>query len=283
MKIVVIGAKGQLGSDLVKAFDNYQCIPLTHQDIEVVDQEQCAEVIEKLAPDAVINTGAFHQVDACERDPQKAFLINTVGAKNVAEACTKAGATCIFISTDFVFDGKKDAPYTEDDPPSPVNIYGISKLGGELYTRKAPKHYIVRVASLFGVAGASGKGGNFIETMIKKARQQEKTNVIDDVWMSPTYTRDAAGMIKKILETQIPYGIYHVTNNGCCSWFDFAQEIFSQLSLEVELSAIKSSQLNQKALRPAFSALKSGKLTGALTMRNWKDALNSYLVEKGYL
>jgi dTDP-4-dehydrorhamnose reductase len=283
MRIAVIGAGGQLGTDLVKVFGEYDCLPLTHQDIEVADRERCYEVLKKLAPEVVINTAAFHQVDACEDDPGRAFMVNAVGAKNVAEACLEINATCVFISTDFVFDGRKGAPYTESDAPSPVSTYGISKLAGEFYTRRAPKHYVMRVASLFGAAGASGKGGNFVEAMVKKGRAGEKISVVDDLWMSPTYTGDAAGLIKKITEAKMPSGIYHVTNSGQCCWLDFAGEIFNQLNLKPDLSPIKSVQLKQKALRPAFSALQSEKLNGLFGVRHWKDALTGYLVEKGYL
>jgi len=283
MKIAVIGAGGQLGTDLVKVFGEHDCLPLTHRDIEVADRERCCEVLKKLAPEAVINTAAFHQVDACEDDPGKAFMINAVGAKNVAEACLEIAAACIFISTDFVFDGEKGSPYAESDVPNPVSTYGISKLAGEFYTRMAPKYYVMRVASLFGAAGASGKGGNFVEAMIKKGRAGEKISVVDDLWMSPTYTSDAAGLIKKIIEAEMPPGVYHVTNSGQCCWFDFAGEIFKQLNLKPDLSPIKSVHLKQKAPRPAFSALRSEKLNGSFGVRHWKDALTGYLVEKGYL
>jgi len=157
-------------------------------------------------------------------------------------------------------------------------------LAGELYTRWSPKHYVVRVASLFGVAGASGKGGNFVETMIKKAKNNEVIKVVDDMWMSPTYTRDAASAIKKILELELPFGVYHVTNRGFCTWFQFAKEIFNQLDLNPVLEPIRTSDLEMKAKRPRFSALASVKLSKyGIFMRSWKEALHDYLVEKGYL
>jgi len=197
---------------------------------------------------------------------------------------TEVGATTIFISTDYVFDGSKSEPYTEDDAPNPINTYGISKLAGELYTKQNPKHYIIRVASLFGVAGASGKSGNFIETMIAKAKRNEPINVVDDMWMSPTYTKDAAAAIKRIIEAKLPFGIYHVTNQGYCTWFQFAQEIFKMTKLKPTLTPIKTSQLPMKAKRPQFSALKSIRLPKyGIKMRNWREALYDYLVEKGHI
>jgi dTDP-4-dehydrorhamnose reductase len=207
-----------------------------------------------------------------------------LGPKNVAAVTKKLNATTAFISTDYLFSGSKNQPYTEDDTPDPINTYGISKLAGELYTKQNPKHYIFRVASLFGTAGASGKGGNFIETMIAKAKKDEPISVVDDMWMSPTYTKDAAETIKKILELQLPFGTYHLTNKGKCTWFQFAQEIFKLTNLTPNLNPIKTSQLQTKAKRPLFSALKSAKLPKHnLEMRSWTEALRSYLVEKGHI
>jgi len=232
----------------------------------------------------VVNTAAFHKTDQCEEEPMKTFLVNAVGAKNVAGVSKEIGAVTVFISTDYVFDGSKSEPYTEDDVPNPINTYGISKLAGELCTKQNPKHYVVRVASLFGVAGASGKGGNFIETMIAKAKGNEPIKVVDDMWMSPTYTKDAAETIKKMIELNVPYGVYHATNSGYCSWFEFAKEIFKMTGLNPNLTPIKTNQLQMKAKRPQFSALKSTKLTQhGIKMRSWKEALREYLTEKGHI
>lgn len=284
MRVVVIGSTGQLGTDLMKVLgSDHEVIGLTHGDIEVTDYNSCL-VLKKYSPDVIINTAAFHKTDLCEDEPLKTFSVNALGAKNVALISKEIGATCVFISTDYVFDGSKNEPYTENDVPNPINTYGISKLAGELYTRWNPRHYVVRVASLFGVAGASGKGGNFVETMIKKAKSGEVIRVVDDMWMSPTYTRDAASAIKKILELKLPFGVYHATNQGFCTWFQFAKEIFNQLSLSPGLEPIKTEELKMKAKRPRFSALRSIKLPKyGIYMREWKEALRAYLTEKGYL
>ncbi|MEM3641927.1 MAG: dTDP-4-dehydrorhamnose reductase, partial [Candidatus Bathyarchaeia archaeon] len=237
MKIVVIGSTGQLGTDLMKILKNeHETIGLTHQDIEVTDYNSC-QILKKYHPDVVINTAAFHKTDQCEEEPTKTFAVNAVGAKNIATISKEVDATTTFISTDYVFDGSKNEPYTEDDAPNPINTYGISKLAGELFTKQNPKHYIIRVASLFGVAGASGKGGNFIETMLTKAKKNESISVVDDMWMSPTYTEDAAAAIKKIIELQLPFGVYHATNQGYCTWFEFAQEIFKMANLNPKLTS----------------------------------------------
>lgn len=284
MKIVIIGSTGQLGTDLVKILqDNNEVIGLTHNDIEVSDYKSCL-ILKELKPEVIINTAAFHKTDQCEEEPLKTFSVNAIGAKNVATISKEINAITVYISSDYVFDGSKKEPYTEEDTPNPINTYGISKLAGELYTKQNPKHYIIRVASLFGVAGASGKGGNFVETMIKKALNKEVINVVDDMWMSPTYTKDAALIIKKILKANVPYGIYHATNKGYCTWFQFAQEIFKLTGLTPIIKPIRTDQLQMKAKRPRFSALESVKLPKyGIQTRRWEEALKEYLIEKGYL
>lgn len=282
MKIIIIGSTGQLGTDLMKTLKHeHEVIGLTHQDIEVTDYNSCL-ILKKHHPDVIINTAAFHKTDQCEEEPLKTFSVNATGTRNVATISKEIGATTIFISTDYVFDGSKNEPYKEDDTPNPINTYGISKLAGELYTKQNPKHYIIRLASLFGVAGASGKGGNFVETMITKAKKNETIRVVDDMWMSPTYAKDAATIIRKIMELKLPFGTYHATNRGYCTWFQFAKEIFKITGLDPTIKPIKTHQLKMKARRPRFSALKSIKLPKyGIQMREWKEALHGYLVEKG--
>ena len=284
MKIAVIGSTGQLGTDLMKTLNvDHELVGLTHQDIEIADYDSCL-ILKKHQPDIVINTAAFHKTDQCEEEPLKTFSVNAIGAKNVAIISKEIAATTVFISTDYVFDGLKKEPYTEDDVPAPISTYGISKLASEHYTRQNPKHYIVRIASVFGKAGASGKGGNFVETMITKAKKNETITVIDDMWMSPTYTKDAASILKRILELQLPYGTYHATNKGYCSWYQFAQEIFQLTGLNPVLKPVKTDQLSLKARRPRFSALTSTKLSSYnIEPREWTEALRAYLIEKGHI
>jgi len=284
MKIAVIGSTGQLGTDLMRVLQHeHEAIGLTHQDIEVTDYHSCL-ILKEHHPDVIVNTAAFHKTDQCEEEPLKTFSVNAIGARNIATISEETEATTMFISTDYVFDGSKNEPYTEDDAPNPINTYGISKLAGELYTRQNPKHYIIRLASLFGAAGASGKGGNFVETMITKAEKNEIISVVDDMWMSPTYTKDAALAIKKIIGLKLPFGIYHAANQDYCTWFQFANEIFKTIGLNPTLKPIKTNQLQLKARRPKFSALKSTKLPKYdIKMREWKDALYDYLTEKGHI
>jgi len=284
MKIAVIGSTGQLGTDLMRTLSHgHELVGLTHKDIEVADYGSCL-ILKKHRPDIIINTAAFHKTDQCEEEPLKTFSVNALGARNVAVISKEIGATAVFISTDYIFDGIKKEPYTEDDVPAPISTYGISKLAAEHFTRQNPKHYIVRIASVFGEAGASGKGGNFVEAMMTKAKKNESITVIDDMWMSPTYTKDAASILKGILELQLPYGTYHATNKGYCSWYQFAQEIFQLTGLNPTLTPIKTEQLTMKARRPRFSALTSTKLSRYnLEPREWKEALRAYLIEKGHV
>ena len=300
MKVAIIGSTGQLGSDILEVFGE-DALPLSHDEMEVKDINSCINVLKDV--DVVINCAAYVKVDESEDNPEEAFMINAIGARNVALVCNEKKMKNVYISTDFVFDGNKNRPYQEDDQPNPINTYGLSKYAGEILTRNLSlrgalphdpaspvraykkalpkKYYIIRSSSLYGEKGARGKGGNFVDWMIEKANNNEIIKVVDDIVMSPTYTKDAAETIKKIIEKELPYGIYHVANHGHCSWFEFAKKIFQFLDINAKLFPIKSDELNRKARRPKFSALESKKLNSfGLRMRNWEDALKDYLREK---
>ncbi|NJE79469.1 dTDP-4-dehydrorhamnose reductase, partial [Thermococcus sp. GR4] len=207
------------------------------------------------------------------------------GALNIARIASEIDAINVYISTDYVFDGEKGEPYTEDDVPNPINVYGASKYAGEIFTRNySTKYYIIRVASLYGKAGASGKGGNFVEWIIEKAKRGEELRIVDDQFMSPTYTMDVARTLKKFLKIQPEWGVYHMVNEGYCSWYEFTKAIFEILGWDVEIKPIKPSELNRLARRPRFSALENKKLRGiGFKMPNWREGLREYLGEKGYL
>ncbi|MDW7726927.1 MAG: dTDP-4-dehydrorhamnose reductase [Candidatus Methanoperedens sp.] len=287
IKIAIIGANGQLGFDLVRAFKDteHEIIPLTHADIDVTDMRSSGEILKNIQPEAVLNCAAYVRVDDAEEFADKAFAVNALGARNTALICKGLDAILVYISTDYVFDGRKNQPYTEEDIPNPLGVYGNSKLAGEYFVRNiVGKHYIIRSSSLFGIAGASGKGGNFVETMIKKAHSGEEIKVVDDMVMSPTYTRDAADMIKRILIKELPSGIYHAANTGQCSWYEFARAIFEISGIEADLYPTKTDILKSKAKRPMYSPLVSMKLKKyRLEMENWEGALRDYLIEKEYL
>lgn len=287
MRVAIIGANGQLGSDLVEVFGgdpSFEVIPLTHADLDVTVPDKL-KVLKELKPDVIINTAAYVRVDDAELYPKKAFAVNAIGALNVARVAEEIGAINVFISTDYVFDGTKGEPYTEEDVPNPINVYGVSKYAGEIFTRNySRKHYIIRVASLYGKAGASGKGGNFVEFMVQKARNGEEIRVVDDMFMSPTYTKDVARTLKEFLKLKPEFGVYHMVNEGFCSWYEFTKAIFEILEWDVEVKPIKSSELKRLAKRPLFSALQNKKLEEiGLRMRPWREALEEYLGEKMYL
>lgn len=288
MKVAITGANGQLGTDLCKVLSNYDLVPLTHNDIEISDMDSVRQVLNKYKPDIIINTAACVRVDDCETERDKAFLINAMGARNVAVVTQQLGAKLFQLSSDYIFGGENRLPvlpYTEFDTPAPVNIYGKSKLAGENFIRHlCTRYFIIRSSGLFGIVGASGKGGNFVETIMKLARERGELRVVNDQVCSPTYTRDLASKIVELIDTEY-YGVFHITNKGSCSWYEFTKEILKQASLNTPVIPINSEQLFQKARRPGFSVLDNYhlRLLGLDDMPGWQEALNDYMMEKGYI
>jgi dTDP-4-dehydrorhamnose reductase len=287
--LVVLGATGQLGSDVVRAARarGVHAVALGHEQVDVADASSVQKALRDAAPDAraVVNAAAFHQVDKCEEDPQQAFAVNAVGALHVARAAKALDLRVVYVSTDYVFDGAKAAPYTEDDAPRPLNTYGASKLAGEHETRLANDDaLVVRVASLFGVAGARGKGGNFIETILRNAKEKGALKVVSDQTMTPTYTRDAADAIVRLAATDAR-GVVHVTNAGQATWHALAREAVRLAGLQVPVEPVPASTWPSKAQRPANSALDTRKLARILgaPLRPWPSALEAYLEEKGHV
>ena len=288
MKVIVIGASGQLGSDLCKQLGSADLVPLTHADIEITRMDSVRDSLSKYRPGTIINTAAFHRVDDCEVGPDKAFSVNALGARNVAVVAQELGARLVHISTDYIFGGEvepRTTPYTEFDTPIPLSIYGKSKLAGENLVRHfCLRHFIVRASGLFGVAGSSGKGGNFIETMLRLARERDELRVVNDQVFSPTYTRDLARKIAQLMATEY-YGIFHITNRGACSWYEFTTEILKLAGIATPVAPITSDQYPQKARRPRFSVLDNShlRLLGMDDMRPWQEALKDYLVARGHI
>jgi dTDP-4-dehydrorhamnose reductase len=286
MNLAIIGANGQLGSDLVRVFSSvgkYDVQALTRQNLDVTDVKSLQAALRARRPDVVINTAAFCRVDDCEADPGEAFKVNAIGALNAARVCTEIDAVCIYISTDHVFGGEKDGAYTEEDQPSPINVYGASKLAGEhLVQQAARRGVIARVASLFGVTAPRGKEGNFIETILKKVRSGETARVIGDIRMSPTYTVDAAQALERIVRSRTT-GVFHVANAGECTWHEFANAalVFAALPAARRVS---SREYPTRARRPSNSALASVKLPddARAPLRPWREALVAYLRERSY-
>ncbi|MDY7076361.1 MAG: dTDP-4-dehydrorhamnose reductase [Chloroflexota bacterium] len=285
MKVVLIGANGQLGSDLVRTLQPvHNLTPLTHADIEVTNSESVEAVMRKYKPDIVLNMAAFHKVDMCEDQVEQTFAVNAYGVRNLALICRAHDVPLVHMSTDYVFGGDeaRNTPYVETDLPSPTNVYGVSKLAGEHLLRYIlGRHFIFRVAGLYGVAGSSGKGGNFVELMLRLAHAGKDIRVVDDQRTTPTYTLNLAKQIAAVIETE-HYGLYHATSQGDCTWYEFAAEIFRQSGLTPNLSRAKTGDFGEKATRPAYSVLENKMLQKVEMdmMHPWQEALAAYLEER---
>lgn len=280
MTTVVVGGNGQLGADLVNACEN-EAIGLTHDDIEVSDIQSVRDALTPLNPDLVINTAAFHNTDACEDEPEKTFNVNSVGAYNVAKATAEIGCKNVYLSTDYVFDGQRKTPYTEEDKTNPLNVYGASKVAGESVSIILnPQTFIVRCCGLYGMT-TSRKGHNFPDLMIRLGRQRDELKVVTDEVLTPTYTKDLSEKLLEVAATD-KYGLYHMTNTGECSWFDYAGKVFEIMDIEVDLKPAGPDDFPKKAARPAYSVLNNLrlKMEGFGDLRGWGDALEDYLKTK---
>jgi dTDP-4-dehydrorhamnose reductase len=280
VRLLVFGGWGQLGTDLaaVAGQRGHEVIRPRHPDVDVREESAVRDAVLAGKPDAVIDAAAFHKVEACEADPSSAFAVNAVGARHVARAASDAGARSVYISTDYVFDGERPTGYTEDLPVGPVNVYGVTKAAGERLVRLAdPASVVVRGSGLFGHAGSSGKGGNFVEAILARARAGEPLSVVDDLLFSPTSSRDMAERVLMLLESDVPPGFYHVANRGSCSWFGFARRILELARIDAEISSRPSSPDGVR--RPRVSILLDSKSAGLGLPpgRSWEDALARYL------
>ena len=282
MKIAIVGANGQLGSDVVRAFtDNGDEIcPLTHSDIEITNLDAISRTLAELGPQVIVNTAAMHHVENCEREPERAFAINALGPRNLAFVARDLGAVLIQVSTDYVFDGSKSSPYVEEDAPRPLNAYGISKLAGEYFVRcTTEKHFVVRTSGLYGNRPCRGKGGlNFVELMVKLARERGEARVVDNEMVSPTSTEELARQMV-VLSRSDCYGLYNATAEGSCSWYEFAREIFAVTDTRVSLKVASPDEFPAKVPRPMYSVLENRalKIRGLNTFRPWRDSLRDYL------
>jgi dTDP-4-dehydrorhamnose reductase len=280
MKIAIFGVSGQLGSDVAAALTSHDVVPIDETRADIRDERVVAEAVRDARPQWVINCAAMTHVEGCERDPLSAFDINARGAGNVAKAATAAGARTVHISTDYVFDGARSEPYHEDDLPRPLNIYGASKLAGEWAVRAADaRHVIVRTTGLYGFNACIGKGTNFVETMLKRAESGAATRVVNDETLTPTFSVDLAAQIRVMIEHDVPAAVYHATNSGSCSWFEFAREIFARHGAANHPAPVSAAEWNSPVRRPRFSVLEHRALAalGLDIMPPWRDALARYL------
>ncbi len=282
MRVLIIGSRGQLGTDLVNSFADCQVTPYTSEDVDITDEASVQQQVAFTAPDLVVNAAAFTRVDECEREYMRAYSVNAIGPRNLALACKRWDIPLLHISTNYVFDGCKGEPYGEEDRPQPLNAYGISKLAGEHYLQALwEKHYIVRVSGLFGLTPSRMKGTNFVEAMLRLGSKGNPLRIVSDESLSPTYTKDAAAVIRRLVETN-RYGIYHLSNEGCCTWLEFAQEIFMQSGMPVELQPVTAREYGAPAHRPPNSCFSTRKLSGMGfgPLRPWQEALRDYLLQR---
>ncbi len=285
MRVLLFGARSQLGYDLLRAWPNAEVRALSHGDCDVTDPAAVRTAVEATRPYLVVNLAAAHRVDELEREPTAAFHVNAYGAWLVARWAAAVGAAVLWVSTDYVFSGTARRPYREEDPLGPVNAYGASKAAGERLVALAnPRHFIVRSSGLYGVVGASGKGGNFVETMLRLAREGRPLRVVNDQVLSPTATADLAAALVRLVGTEA-FGLYHITNTGAVSWHDFAALIFQLTGTPARLTPVSSAEYGAPAPRPAFSVLANERLRalGLPPLPPVAAALAAYLRTKGYL
>ncbi len=282
MRVLLIGANGQLAQDVRRSLARDEVVAVTHQQLEICDAAAVQTLIDGARPHCIINTAAFHRVDDCEDQAEKAFAVNTAGVCNVARAAQRIGAVLVHFSTDYVFDGTKGSPYVETDLPRPLSLYAMSKLAGEWAVQQyCEKHFLIRTCGLYGRAGSGSKGGNFVEAMLGLASQGKQIRVVNDQVITPTSTRDLAEKLVPLIQAQ-QYGLYHMTSTGECSWYEFAREIFRLAGLTPHLEPTTTEAFGGKARRPAYSVLNNYafRKAGFADFRPWQEGLAEYLSER---
>lgn len=285
MKIAIIGADGQLGSDLVRRLTGDDLLPLIYPAFDVTRPEDARRTLAAWGPECVINTAAFHRVDECELEPAKTFAVNATAVRDLAAICRELGCPLVHFSTDYVFDGAKGAPYVEEDAPNPLSVYAVSKLAGEILLRNGwEKHFLVRTCGLFGTSGCLEKGMNFADRVLDLAGRGAPLRVVDDQRVTPTSTRELAAAVDALVRTSA-YGLYHLTNEGECTWHEFARTVLELSGVEADLRPVGSLEFGARARRPAYSVLenKRAKALGLAPFSHWTDALRAYLAGKGVL
>lgn len=276
MKIMLTGANGQLGQEIayqLKA-SSFSVFAFTKTELDITDELKVQKVVEEIQPDVIINAAAFTKVDLAESEETLAYNINGFAQRNLAVAAEKIGAKICYISTDYVFDGNGFEPYKEYDKCNPLGVYGKSKFVGEELTKTlSTKYFIVRTSWVYGEYGS-----NFVKTMLNLAEKRNEIGVVADQIGSPTYTGDLATFLISLIQTE-KYGIYHCTNSGSCSWYEFAKAIFEEMELDIKVNPLTTDQYPTPASRPHYSVLDNGALemNGFEKIRHWKEGLSFYL------
>jgi len=280
MKIAIIGANGQLGTDLREILSiEHDIAALNHSDIEITHIDHVKNVLSSIKPHVVLNTAAYNLVPKAEQYPELAFQINGIGPLNLAKVCHDLDITLVHYSTDYVFDGKKQKPYTEDDHPNPLNVYANTKLSGEYFVLNyCQKSFVIRISGIYGKVPSRSKGGNFITTMIKLAREKSEVKVVDDEILTPTPTHYIAKNTEELIKTN-SFGLFHMSCEGEVSWYEFAKVIWGTLKLQTPLYPAHVKDFPLEVRRPFYSVLENRNLTklGINTMPHWKAALVNFL------
>ncbi|MCD1259512.1 dTDP-4-dehydrorhamnose reductase [Paenibacillus athensensis] len=280
MRIAVTGASGQLGRDVLESLQRaqHEVIGLSRTELDITDLQACRTCLQAIRPEAIIHCAAHTAVDLAESETDLAYSVNAWGTRNIAVAAEAISAKVVYISTDYVFDGTATTPYTEFDATFPQSVYGKSKLAGEqLLQSLCSRYFIVRTSWVFGKHGA-----NFVKTMLMLGRTKDRLQVVHDQFGSPTYTIDLAAFLGELVQTE-RYGIYHASNTGSCSWYEFAQEIFKQAAVPVEVEPCTTEQFSRPAPRPRFSVMNhmAIRTNGFSEMRPWPEAVSAFLRELG--
>ena len=274
-KVLITGVKGQLGYDVLERLKtlNIDCIGVDKEDFDLTDESKTKDFIIQYKPDVVIHCAAYTAVDKAEDEKEVCYAVNVNGTKYIAEACKELNAKMVYISTDYVFDGTKEGLYDIMDRPNPINYYGYTKyLGEEIVKENLEKYFIVRISWVFGK-----NGNNFVKTMLRLGKERKELKVVSDQVGSPTYTYDIAKLLSQMIQTE-KYGVYHATNEGYCSWYEFASEIFTLASFDVSVLPIKTEEYPTKAKRPKNSRMSKKSLidAGFTLLRDWREALKDF-------
>jgi dTDP-4-dehydrorhamnose reductase len=283
VKYAVLGSAGQLGRDLCPRLPG-EVVALTRERADLTRPDMLRATLADLRPDLVINCAAYNFVDRAEAEPEAAFAVNAWGVRQLAGVCRDLDCVLAHFSTDYVFglDETRRTPYTETDAPGPVSVYGLSKLAGEYLVRATcPRHFVIRTCGLYGVWGSGGKGGNFVETMLRVAGQGKPLRVVADQMCTPSYTADVATAAAALVQTN-RYGLYQLTNAGSCSWYEFASMIFQTAGVSADVTPITSQEYAAAARRPGYSVLAAGayQSLGLSPLRAWREAVAAYLEER---
>lgn len=280
MKLLVTGVNGQLGHDIVNECKkrDIEVVGVDVEEMDITNVKRVEKVIKYGNYDAVIHCAAWTAVDKAEDEAELCSKVNVDGTNNIANVCRELNIPMMYFSTDYVFDGQGENEWKEYDKRNPLNVYGQTKYEGELIVEELPKHFIVRIAWVFGV-----NGNNFVKTMLRLGKERGAVSVVNDQIGSPTYTYDLSKLVVDMIQTD-KYGIYHVTNEGLCSWYEFACEIFKQANMDVEVTAVNSSAFPARAKRPNNSRMSKEMLdkNGFNRLPLWQDALSRYLKEIDY-